>query len=173
MLRSKRDRTAKVAKGTHKKRTIRKSESALDYEALAEFRYQLRRFLAFSEANAQKNGLTSQQYQALLTIKGLSVPLDHMSIGELADFLLVKPHTVVGLIDRMAKLGLLKRFRDSGDGRRILVMLTRKGEQRLSNVAKVNWLELRSRRLALPRILKSFNRVSRQLCAGARGRYSS
>jgi DNA-binding MarR family transcriptional regulator len=157
MLQSKRDRNSKVAKGTHKKQTRRKSESALDYEALAEFRYQLRRFLAFSESNAQKNGLTSQQYQALLTIKGLSAPLGHMSVGKLAEFLLVKPHTVVGLIDRMAKLGLLKRFQDSGDGRRILVMLTRKGEQRLSNVAKVNWLELRSRRMALLRILKSFS----------------
>lgn len=157
MLRPKRDRKAKVAKGAHKKRSGRKSESAVDYEALAEFRFRLRRFLAFSEANAQKNGLTSQQYQALLSIKGSSLSHDYMSVGELADVLLVKPHTVVGLIDRMAKLGFLKRFRDSGDGRRILVMLTRKGEQRLSNVAKVNWLELRSRRLALPRLLKSFS----------------
>ena len=80
-----------------------------------------------------------------------------MSVGELADFLLVKHHTVVGLIDRMTKIGLLKRFRDSGDGRRILVMLTRKGEQQLSNVAELNWAELRSRRLALPKILKSFS----------------
>ena len=157
MLRPKRDREPRVGKGTHKKRVGRESESAVDYEALAEFRFQLRRFLAFSEANAQKNGLTSQQYQALLTIKGLSLPHDHMSVGELADFLLVKPHTAVGLIDRMAKLGFLVRFRDSGDGRRMLVRLTRKGEQRLSNVAKVNWRELRSRRLALPRILKSFS----------------
>ena len=157
MLRPKRNRKSKVAKGIPKKRAGGKNQSAVDYEALAEFRFQLRQFLAFSEANAQKNGLTSQQYQALLTIKGLSLPHDHMSVGELADFLLVKPHTVVGLIDRMAKLGFLKRFRDSGDGRRMLVMLTRKGEQRLSNVAKVNWLELRSRHRALPRILKSFS----------------
>ena len=79
-----------------------------------------------------------------------------MSVGELADFLLVKHHTAVGLINRMTRTGLLKRFRDSRDGRRILVMLTRKGEQRLSNVAELNWQELRSRRLALPKILKSF-----------------
>lgn len=157
MLRPKPDRKPKVARGTRKKPTGRKGVSAVDYEVLAKFRFQLRRFLAFSEANAQKNGLTSQQYQALLTIKGRSLPHGHMSVGELADLLLVKPHTVVGLIDRMAKLGFLKRSRDSRDRRRILVVLTRKGEQRLSSVAKVNWLELRSRRLALPGILKLFS----------------
>ena len=155
MLRSKRNKTFELTKDAHKKR--KKSGSVVDYEALAEFRFQLRRFLSFSEANAQKNGLTSHQYQALLTIKGLSQPHRYMSVGELADFLLVKPHTAVGLIDRMAKLGFLKRFRDSEDGRRILVTLTRKGEQRLSNVARVNWAELRSRQLALPRILKSLS----------------
>jgi DNA-binding MarR family transcriptional regulator len=153
MLQSKQDKKSKAASDSSKGKSGRK----VDYEALAEFRLQLRRFLAFSEANARKNGVTSQQYQALLTIKGLSRPHDQMSVGELADFLLVKHHTAVELIDRMAKAGLLKRFRDGADGRRILVTLTRKGEQRLSNVAEVNWQELRSRRLALPRILKSFS----------------
>ena len=155
MLRAKRDKRPKIALGKRKKRTGRKIEIAVDYEALAEFRFQLRRFLSFSEANARKNGLTSQQYQALLTIKGMSLPHHRMSVGELADLLLVKPHTALGLIDRMTKIGLLKRFRDSEDARRMLVTLTRKGEQRLSNVAKVNWSELRSWRHSLPRILKS------------------
>ncbi|WP_426536946.1 MarR family winged helix-turn-helix transcriptional regulator [Bradyrhizobium sp. McL0615] len=157
MLRSKQDRKPKNSPGSHKRRVGRKSGSAVNYEALAEFRFQLRRFLAFSKINARKNNLTSQQYQALLTIKGLSGPHHYMSVGELADFLLVKHHTAVGLIDRMAKSGLLKRFRDSSDGRRIQVMLTRKGEQQLSNVAELNWAELRSRKLSLPRILKSFS----------------
>nr|WP_249808576.1 MULTISPECIES: MarR family winged helix-turn-helix transcriptional regulator [unclassified Bradyrhizobium] len=62
----------------------------------------------------------------------------------MADFLLVKNHTAVGLVDRMVKIGLLKRFRNSGDGRRILGMLTHKGERHLSNVAELNWAELRS-----------------------------
>ena len=110
----------------------------------------------FSEANARKNRLTSQQYQALLTIKGLS-GRHHMSVGELAGFLLVKHHTAVGLVDRMTRSGLLKRLRDSDNTRRIQVMLTRKGEQKLSNVAELNWAELRSRRLALPKVLKSFS----------------
>ena len=80
-----------------------------------------------------------------------------MSVGELADFLLIKHHTAVGLINRMARSGLLKRFRDSEDGRRIQVLLTRKGEQLLASVAELNWEELRSRRLSLPGILKSFS----------------
>ena len=157
MLRSKQDRESQIPPSSHKKRARRTTGGTVNYEALAEFRFQLRRFLAFSEANTRKNNLTSQQYQALLTIKGLSAPHDYMSVGELADFLLVKHHTAVGLIDRMVKSGLLKRFRDSGDGRRIQVMLTRKGEQQLSNVAELNWAELRSRKLSLPRILKSFS----------------
>ncbi|MET4213964.1 MarR family transcriptional regulator [Bradyrhizobium sp. LA2.1] len=157
MLRSKQDRKSQTATDSQKKRVARKSRDTVDYRALAEFRLQLRRFLEFSEANTRKNNLTSQQYQALLTIKGLSRPDYHMSVGELADFLLVKNHTAVGLVDRMVKIGLLKRFRDSGDGRRILVMLTHKGERHLSNVAELNWAELRSRRLALAKVLKSFS----------------
>jgi len=137
------------------KRVRRKIKDKVDYKTLAEFRLQLRRFLAFSEANASKNDLTSQNYQALLTIKGLSGADDQMSVGELADFLLVKHHTAVGLVDRMVKSGLLKRSRDCHDGRRIHVVLTPKGEQKLSNVAELNWAELRSHRLALPKALKS------------------
>lgn len=152
MLQSKRERKSKTAIGSQKKRAARKSQSAAHYEALAEFLVQLRRFLALSETNARRNNVSSQQYQALLTIKGLSLPHQHMSVGELADFLLVKRSTAVGMVSRMTKTGLLKRFRDSRDGRRVLVMLTRKGEQRLSNVAELNWLELRSRRLALPKV---------------------
>jgi DNA-binding MarR family transcriptional regulator len=157
MLQSKQDRKSEIAIGSRKMRAARKRESTVNYRTLAEFRYRLRQFLAFSEANARKNKLTSQQYQALLTIRGLSLPHQRMSVGELADFLLVKHHTAVGLINRMTKTGLLKRFQDSRDRRRILVMLTRKAEQRLSKVAELNWLELRSRRLAPPEILKLFS----------------
>jgi DNA-binding MarR family transcriptional regulator len=155
MLRSKQDSKSEPAVGSQKKRAVRKNDSTVKHGAVAEFRLQLRRFLAFSEANARRHNLTSQQYQALLTIKGLSLPHQHMSVGELADFLLIKRYTAGRLISGMTGTGLLKRYRDGRDGRRILVMLTRKGEQRLSKVAGLNWLELRSRQLALPKILKS------------------
>ena len=154
MSQSKQHRKSETTSGSQEKRTRRKRQSIVNYEALAELGLQLQQFLAFSKSNARRNNLTSQQYQALLAIKGFSH--QHMSVGELADFLLVKRRTAVDLMNRMTRKGFLKRFRDSRDGRRILVTLTRKGEQRLSNIAELNWLELRSRRLALPKVLKSF-----------------
>lgn len=154
MLRSKQPRKSEAVLNLRGGKSRSKRECVVDFEALAEFRLQLRRFLAFSERNARRNGLTSQQYQALLTIQGLSRH-HHMSVGQVAEFLLVKHHTAVELIGRMVKAGLLNRFRDSNDGRRILVTLTRKGQRRLCSVARVNWEELSSRRLAMPRMPKS------------------
>jgi DNA-binding MarR family transcriptional regulator len=130
----------------------------VDYVALAEFRYQLRKFLAFSEAAAQKAGLTPQQHQALLAIKGFSSP-GPISVGDLARFLLIRHHTAVELVDRMTKLGLLSRIVDDDDGRRVLVKLTRKGEQKLRTLSKIHFEELRSASPALTGILKSFQRA--------------
>jgi DNA-binding MarR family transcriptional regulator len=137
--------------------TKRDASASVDYGTLAEFRYQLRKFLAFSEAAAQKAGLTPQQHQALLAIKGLSSP-EPISVGDLARFLLVRHHTAVELMDRMTKLGLLSRIVDSEDGRRILVKLTRRGEQKLRMLSKIHFEELRSASPALTKILKSFQR---------------
>lgn len=131
---------------------------AVDYETLAEFRYQLRKFLAFSEAAADKAGLTPQQHQALLAIKGFSSP-GPISVGDLARFLLIRHHTAVELVDRMTKLELLSRIVDDDDGRRVLVKLTRKGEQKLRTLSKIHFEELRSASPALTRILKSFQRA--------------
>lgn len=143
-------------RGPAPKRGSEKAKSvAVDYKALAEFRHQLRIFLAFSDANASKARLTSQQYQALLTINGLSTR-KAMSVGKLADFLLIKPHTAVELVDRMTKLGLVKRSTDADDNRRVLVTLTKKGMQRLQKVATVNFRHLGGLKLHLSRILKRF-----------------
>jgi DNA-binding MarR family transcriptional regulator len=130
---------------------------AVDYAALAEFRYQLRKFLAFSEAAARKAGLTPQQHQALLAIKGFSSP-ESISVGDLARFLLIRHHTAVELMDRMTKLGLLSRIVDDDDGRRVLVKLTRQGEQKLRTLSKIHFEELASASPALTRILRSFQR---------------
>src|SRR3954462_7493091 len=116
------------------KRAVKRDASpAVDYGALARFRYQIRKFLAFSETAVQGAGLTPQQYQALLAIKGFSSP-DAISVGDLARCLLVRHHTAVGLVDRMTKLGLLDRIADQEDGRRVLVKLTRTGEQKLRSL---------------------------------------
>jgi DNA-binding MarR family transcriptional regulator len=141
----------------HKRPAGLGKSAAVDFGALADFRYQLRKFLAFSEEAAGNAGLTPQQYQALLAIKGFSTP-EPVSVGDLARYLLVKHHSAVELVDRMTKLGLLCRTVDDDDARRVLVMLTAKGEQKLRNLAKIHFEELRSASPALSRTLKAFRR---------------
>jgi DNA-binding MarR family transcriptional regulator len=126
-----------------------------DYTALAQFRYQLRTFLAFSEAAAQRAGLTPQQHQALLAIKGFGGG-EAASIGDVARFLLIRHHTAVELMDRMAKLKLIARAADPQDARRVLVRLTPKGEQKLRSLSRIHLDELRAATPALSRVLRSF-----------------
>jgi DNA-binding MarR family transcriptional regulator len=129
---------------------------AVDYHALARFRYQLRLFLAFRETAAQELGLTPRQHQALLGIKGFAGP-GPASIGDLARFLLIRHHTAVELVNRMTKLGLLSRVADADDGRRVLVRLTKKGEQRLQALSSTHIEELRSVNRALAKFLRSLD----------------
>src|ERR1700754_3337747 len=142
MTRSKqrRQRTALLT-SSRAGQTVRSKAEVVDYEALANFRFELRKFLAFSETAATKAGLTPQQHQALLTIKGFSSQMP-ISIGELAKLLFIKHHTAVELVDRMTKLGLLSRVVDDSDGRRALVKLTREGEQRLRKLSRIHSEEL-------------------------------
>lgn len=138
-------------------RTRGKTKVSVDYEALARFRYRLRVFLEFADTNAKKVGLTSRQYQALLTIKGLSGEKP-MFVGELARFLLIKHHTAVELVGRMVRLGLLQRTADASDNRRVLVTLTKKGNLLLRKVAVVNFRHLGASSLTLSRITRLFGR---------------
>ena len=126
-----------------------------DYWALAQFRYQLRTFLAFSEAAAQSAGLTPQQHQALLAIKGLAAP-DGASVGNIARFLLIRHHTAVELVDRMAKLKLIGREADPDDARRVLVKLTAKGERKLRSLSRIHLDELSAAVPGLGKILRAF-----------------
>nr|WP_166467449.1 MarR family transcriptional regulator [Bradyrhizobium symbiodeficiens]QIP06447.1 MarR family transcriptional regulator [Bradyrhizobium symbiodeficiens] len=130
-----------------------------DYAALAQFRYQIRSFLAFSEKAAAKEGLTPTQHQALLGIKGFVRP-GPASVGDVARFLLIRHHSAVELVDRLAKLGLVSRLADPDDARRVHLKLTKKGEQKLRALSRKNLEELRrAASPALSRLLKSF-RVS-------------
>jgi DNA-binding MarR family transcriptional regulator len=131
------------------------SSVAVDYEVLARFRYELRKFQAFSKAAAEKNGLSPQQHQAMLTIKGFSSE-GPISVGDLAEFLLIRHHTAVELVNRMVKLKLLSRTVDAADGRRVLVTLTREGEVRLHKLSRIHFDELRAIGPTLTRILKPF-----------------
>lgn len=136
----------------------RNTSDSVNYEALARFRYELRKFQAFSKTAANKTGLTPQQHQALLSIRGFS-SRDPVSVGDLAEFLLIRHHTAVELIDRMTKLGLLSRIVDETDGRRVLVKLTKEGERRLRELSKIHLEELRAIGPTLTKILKPFRRL--------------
>ena len=161
MLQSKPQKLRKASARAGKKPTRGAALHAVDYQALAHFRYQLRKFLSFSEAAAHKAGLTPQQHQALLAIKGFS-SAEPVSVGDLAEFLLVRHHTAVELVDRMAKLGLLGRIVDDDDSRRIFVQLTRKGEQKLQTLSKIHFEELQAASPSLTKILRSFRRSQRR-----------
>ena len=123
-----------------------------EYQALAKFRYQLRRFLRFSEQAAREVGLEPQQHQLLLTIKGL--PADRTaSVGELAERLQIQHHSTVELINRMVERGLLERNRDENDQRRVLVSLTAYGDEVLRKLSLLHRMELRTTGPALVQAL--------------------
>ncbi|MDB6032856.1 MAG: MarR family transcriptional regulator [Verrucomicrobiales bacterium] len=111
--------------------------SKAEYEALASFRYALRKFLRFSEEKALAEGLPPQQHQALLAIKGFP-GRDSVTIGELAERLQTEHHSAVGLADRLAKQGYLKRVRGTGDRRQVFVELTPRGEKVLAKLSMVH-----------------------------------
>jgi DNA-binding MarR family transcriptional regulator len=119
-----------------------------DYEALARFRRVLRRFLHFTEEGAREEGLTPQQHQTLLAIKG-QPGRDWASVGELADALQLKPNTVVGLVDRSEAAGLVHRVPAAEDRRQVEVHLTVRGEEVLAHLSQRNLAELRALRAAL------------------------
>jgi len=113
-----------------------------EYELLASFRYSLRKFLRFSEEAAQEAGLTPQQHQALLAIKGFPEQ-DRVTITALAERLQAYHHSVVGLVDRLAAQGLVVRRHSQEDRRCVYVRLTQRGEKVLEDLAVVHRNELR------------------------------
>lgn len=122
------------------------------YRALAEFRFAMRRFLAFSQVAARREGFTPQQHQALLAIKGTSMGAA-MSIGDLAACLLIRHHSAVELSGRLARAGHLARATDPDDRRRVLLTLTPAAEERLRRLSAFHLAELRSLRPALAGLL--------------------
>jgi DNA-binding MarR family transcriptional regulator len=113
-----------------------------DYRALALFRYSLRKFLEFSQGAARSVGLTPQQHQALLSIIGYP-DRDSITIGELAERMLLKHHSTVELVDRLVELGLVKRTSDPEDRRRVLLVLTAKSRKLLNSLSAAHLEELR------------------------------
>ena len=114
-----------------------------DYEALSEFRHQLRRFLRFSEDAAQSEGLTPQQYLLMLHVKG-SPGRDWATVGELAERLQTVHHAMVALVSRCEAAGLVRRQPSEADRRQVEVHLCELGEQCLERLAGRHRAELQS-----------------------------
>ncbi len=126
-----------------------------DYQSLAELRYQIRKFVRFSEQAARHAGMEPRQHQLLLAIKGL--PNDvRPRIGELAERLQLQHHSTVELADRLAKGGYIRRRRDRDDRREVLLNLTAKGENVLRRLSLDHRQELRH---AGPMLMKAVGRV--------------
>jgi DNA-binding MarR family transcriptional regulator len=112
-----------------------------DYEQLAEFRYLLRQFMIFSEEAAERAGLTAQQHQALLAIKGFGAA-EPLTVGELAGRLGVKHHSAVGLVDRLLAKSLVRRQAGARDRRQVILRLTAQAERLLARLSAAHRDEL-------------------------------
>ena len=116
--------------------------SKTEYEILADFRYALRRFLRFSESAARDVGLTPQQHQALLTIRGFP-GREQITVGELAERLQVRHHSAVGLVDRLEAEKLIRRTRAADDRRKVYITLTARGDRLIEQLSALHREELR------------------------------
>jgi len=126
-----------------------------DYRALADFRYQLRRFLSFSNEAARAAGLEPRQHQLLLAVKGMPEGVE-ATVGTIAERLQTQHHSTVELVDRMEDRGLVRRVRSAGDRRRVLVSLTARGEALLARLSAVHRAEVRS---IGPRLLRALESI--------------
>jgi DNA-binding MarR family transcriptional regulator len=111
-----------------------REQEPIDFEALAEFRYQIRKFIRFSERAARDAGVEPQQHQLLLAVKGMP-PGVAPSIGEIASRLQIVHHSAVELVDRLEEQGLVQRRRNPDDRRQVFLSLTQKGERVLRELS--------------------------------------
>jgi DNA-binding MarR family transcriptional regulator len=130
-----------------------------DYRALAVFRRALRSFLHFSSEAAVAAGIEPQQYQALLAVRG-AADGKAMTVGELAEELLIRPHSAVGLVTRLEKQGLVARERSVSDRRQVFVALTPRGLDLLSGLAAAHRDELRKAVPALRTLIERLDSAS-------------
>lgn len=131
-----------------------------DYRALGDFRHAIRQFLAFSEDGAKTHGLTSQQHQALLAIKAHPGP-DPISIGDLAQSLLIKNHSAVELVARLVERDLVSRRDADEDRRRVILSLRPHGEEILEAISRRNLSRLNDGADILAEIIEAARRAAR------------
>ena len=135
-----------------------KKLSIADYQALAEFRYQIRKFLHFSDSAIEGAGLERSQYQLMLTNKGMPDGV-RPRIRDIADRMLIQHHSAVELIDRLETGGYVRRERGQNDRREVLLALTAKGERILGQLALHHHEELQN---AAPKLVGALRRVTRE-----------
>jgi DNA-binding MarR family transcriptional regulator len=128
-----------------------------EYQALAEFRYQIRRFVRFSEDAARDSGVEPQQHQLMLAVKG-GPDGEATRIAYLAERLQIQHHSAVELIDRLVNKGMLKRKRGSEDRREVHVGLTAKGERVLDELTRHTRAEIRT---AAPALVETLRKLAR------------
>ena len=132
----------------------RKPLTENDYRHLAEFRFLLRQFQAFSDAAARKAGLSPQQHQALLAIKGSG---GRLTVGELAVRLAIKPNSAVGLADRLVQANFILRQTDGRDRRRVDLTLTPSAGRKLADLSQSHRAELKRLAPMLTPLLKTWS----------------
>lgn len=120
-----------------------KDVSPSQYQALSEFRYQIRKFLHFSENAARAAGLEPQQHQLLLAVKGFAGEGGGPTIGYLAERLQLRHHSMVELIDRMEGRLMVYRRVGEEDRRRVIVGLTKGAEAILKSLSVQHITEIR------------------------------
>lgn len=133
-----------------------KQLSLADYRALAQFRYQIREFLNFSEQAVRAAGIEKQQYQFMLAIKGMPGKM-RPRIRELAQQMQIQHHSAVELINRLEANGYVRRDRAQDDRREVLLTLTPKGERTLAELAQHHHEQLRS---AGPRLIGALQKLN-------------
>jgi DNA-binding MarR family transcriptional regulator len=129
-------------------------------QRLAEFRFQLRRFLHVSQAAAERVGLHNQQYQMLQCVRGMPEGI-MPTIANVAERMLLKHNSTVELVDRTIEQGLLRRLSDEADHRRILLRVTPQGERILATLAEFHTRELEQSGPELVRALDAIVHAAR------------
>jgi DNA-binding MarR family transcriptional regulator len=128
------------------------------YDALAEFRYLLRKFLRFSKDFLRTTaGVNPEQYEALLAIKAFASG-EGLTISELSERLQVRHHSAVNIVDRLAERKLITREAGEADRRRRHVQLTAKGEKLIEELAAVHRKEIRERSMEIIKVLQRLMR---------------
>ena len=136
-----------------------------DYQALAELRYQIRRFVHFSEQASRAEGLEPQQHQLMLALKGLPEGV-RPRIRELAERLQIRHHSTVELVNRLSTAGHVRRHRAGEDRREVLLSLTPSGEKILKELSLYHRSELRIQGPALISALKNAIQVHKSESLG-------